>query len=433
MSKTPTDADALLNGNEGRLRSLKSRLIVPLSNNFVERPWGGLRMREFKGFCPLPDQIQTTGLGLGEAFEIAAYDADPEAREHPSRIRLDDGSEVSLPKLLERHAAVLLGETFVRNHGRCFPLLPKTLDIRELLSVQGHPAGNVEVYIVAAADEGATLGLGFNVTMEAASLKRRLARGLEQQRALLERLPASVDEHDLHAWLSAWLVRRDAGSDELKGELPTAAADWSSVAGILDELKQVYWQVLGALNAIPVSAGQVIYNATPARVLDETGCSIGAEVHALGNPDRREILALEVRRPGPTFRAWDNVRFPIRGVDVEAAVDALNLTATSPEEFVVEPQPVAERPGTFLSVDCEFFRIEHLRPSSARPVDVPSQPPHCLHVLSGVACFVDGAGNDLGRLARGTSAIVPIGVGAYSVSSPSDGTEVIKVSLPMDA
>ena len=46
----------------------------------------------------------------------------------------------------------------------------------------------------------------------------------------------------------------------------------------------------------------------------------GAEVHALGNPEGREILALEIRRPGPTFRAWDNVRFPVRDVDVDAAL-----------------------------------------------------------------------------------------------------------------
>ena len=432
MSKTPTEAEALLAGDRGRLAELASRFIVPLGNNFVERPWGGLRMRDFKGLVPLPEQIRTSGLGLGECFEIAAYDDDAEAREHPSRIQLRDGSRLSLPLLLARHAEAIFGDEFVDRYGRCFPLLPKTLDVRELLSVQGHPAGNVEVYIVIAADEGASLGLGFKETVDAGDLKVRLKRGLEQQRALLELLPAPA-EHELHTVLSAWFAEREAGVAALEQALGVAPDDRARAAGLLVELKQLYWRVLDSLNAIPVAAGQVIYNATPPRVLAEAGCEIGAEVHALGNPARREILALEIRRPGPTFRAWDNVRFPIRAVDVDAAVDALNLTATSPDEFIVEPRPVADRPATYVSVDCEFFRIEHLRPSAAEPVTVPAQAPHCLHALSGEASFVDKTGKDLGRLARGASAIVPAGVGAYRSSSAADGTEIVKVALPMGA
>src|SRR5690606_26567170 len=123
--------------------------------------------------------------------------------------------------------------------------------------------------------------------------------------------------------------------------------------------------------------------ANPPRITAATGKAASAEVHALGNPEGREILALEVRRPGPTFRAWDNVRFPLRAVDAEAAVGALNLRGTRPEEFIVEPRAVPGRAGVFCSVDGEFFRIEHLRPLPGRPVAVPAEQPHCLHLLAG--------------------------------------------------
>jgi hypothetical protein len=98
----------------------------------------------------------------------------------------------------------------------------------------------------------------------------------------------------------------------------------------LTALRTAYWDTLERLNAIPVAAGQVIYNATPARLTAVSGQPASAEVHALGSPEGRAVLALEIRRPGPTFRAWDNVRFPLRNLDIDAALAALNLQATSP-------------------------------------------------------------------------------------------------------
>jgi mannose-6-phosphate isomerase class I len=144
-------------------------------------------------------------------------------------------------------------------------------------------------------------------------------------------------------------------------------------------------------------------------------------------------LALEIRRPGPTFRAWDNVRFPIREVDVEAAVAALNLERTAPEEFLIEPEPVAERRGVLRSVVSEAFHIEHLRPQDGVPVSVPAEPPHCLHAIRGGARIVHGGGRLIGDLQQGESAIVPIATGEYQVESQAPGTEIVKVSLPPHA
>jgi hypothetical protein len=111
-----------------------------------------------------------------------------------------------------------------------------------------------------------------------------------------------------------------------------------------------------------VTPGQVIYNANPEAVSAATGRPRSAEVHALGNPQGKEILALEIRRPGPTFRAWDHARFPLRPIDVDKTLDALNLQATRPADFIVTPRPLAGCPGVFRSVQSEWFVVDHLRP-----------------------------------------------------------------------
>lgn len=410
---------------------LRSKLIKPIPTNFVERPWGGTMIREFKGLGPLPEQAERTGFGLGEAFEIAACDADREAREYPSRVRLGDGSVISLADLLAAHGETLLGAEFVARHGAGFPLLPKTLDIKELLSVQAHPPGHTEVYVIIAAEPGATIRVGFGSDIDARSMKARLRQGLENQRRLLDLLPAGVDPAGLQSSVASWFARRSARPDELESELVplfVPANRWPAAAELLAKLQALYADVLGTLNAIPVAPGQVIHNATPQRLLDDSKRVASAEVHALGNPERREILALEIRRPGPTLRAWDNVRFPVRPVDVDAAFDAMNLSRTDPGEFLATPTAVAGRPGTFVSVDSEFFRIEHLRPTPALTVEVPSEPPHCLHALSGRVVLQRADGVQIGRLARGESALVPVGVDAYSVSTDAQGAEIVKAS-----
>ena len=405
---------------------LSTSLIRPERDNLVARPWGG---RSLEGFKRLPTGSLAGG-PFGEAFEISACDSDPEARQFPSRLRLADGTSQSLPELLAARGEALLGAAFFRRHGACFPLLPKTLSVRELLSVQGHPEGNTEVYIVIDAEPGATLRLGFRRDVDAAELGPRLMRGLARQGELVAALGAAVDPNALQAVARPWFADRGADSSVLESWIAqhvAAERERRQVRDHLTALKSLYWEVLDALNEIPVRPGQVIYNATPGRL--RGGRPASAEVHALGNPEGREILALEIRRPGPTFRAWDNVRFPRREVDVAAALAALNLRATRPEEFMVERVPVPGRPGVSVSVDCEDFRIEHLAPAPGRPVAAPAAGPHTLHCIAGAARVDDEGGRRVGMLEQGESALVPIGVGGYRVTTES-ATELVRVTLP---
>jgi hypothetical protein len=111
----------LLQGDTAVAAELASRLVIPERDNFVERPWGGTRLRAFKG-------LLAGGHGgeraIGESFELAADDADDEARRHPSVLTLADGSTIGLPALLAVHAETMLGEAFVGRAGPRVPMEP---------------------------------------------------------------------------------------------------------------------------------------------------------------------------------------------------------------------------------------------------------------------------------------------------------------------
>jgi hypothetical protein len=71
-----------------------------------------------------------------------------------------------------------------------------------------------------------------------------------------------------------------------------------------------------------------------------------------------------------------------------------------------------------------------LAPTAALSVDVPAAGPHCLHALHGNVRVHSAAGELLGELARGESALVPFGIDAYRVSADTPDVHLVKVSLP---
>jgi mannose-6-phosphate isomerase class I len=422
-----TIADRLLEGDRSAAAPLAAGLLKPNRDNLVERPWGGSRLCEFKRLTGAPC---ADGRTFGESFELSADDGDDEARRHPSVLTLADGSTITLPALLAVHAETVLGAEFVQRYGRRFPLLPKLLDVAELLSVQAHPPGNTEVYVIVDADPGATIRLGFAADVDARAWSARLAAGRRDQQALLELFDAS-SAGALQTALKPWFARRSGAARELETALRPKlqnAADWSEAEKRLAALHDCFWAALDSLNALPVKAGDVIYNSNPPRVAAATGQPASAEVHALGNAEGLGVFALEIRRPGTTYRAWDNVRFPLRPIDIDAAFEALSLTATRPADFVVEPREV--RPGVRRSVDSEYFRLEHLEPTPQRAIAVPASPPHCLHALAGRVRVTRDDGTPLGTLERGESALVPARVGAYRLAAEVAPAALVKVDLP---
>jgi mannose-6-phosphate isomerase class I len=425
--ETPTLADAVRAEDRQVLARVAAGPIIPLSNNLVSRPWAGHRLCDYKGLPPNLDQR------WGEAFEICAFAEDEEAGAHPSKIRLADRSEVDLPELLAAAGSEILGKDFVATHGCQLPLLPKTLDVGALLSVQAHPEGFTEAYIIIEADEGATIRLGFKRDIDPAYLGQRLKRGRQQQQGLLDRLRDGVDLDVLQTTLASNFAQRAVLVDEVLPAvepLLRTGAD-RKIVETLRTLKELYWEVLDLLNEVSVTPGQVIYNANPEAVSAATGRARSAEVHALGNPQGKEILALEIRRPGPTFRAWDHVRFPLRPIDVDKTLDALNLQATRPTDFIITPRPLAASPGVFRSVQSKWFVIDHLRPRPTAEVRLPAETPmHTLHALRGTVVLRTSDDRAPASLTGGQSALIPASMGSYGLATADDDAEVVMVTIP---
>ena len=427
MSETPTLADAIRAQDEQVLAGVVAAPIIPLKDNLVWRPWGGQRLCIFKGLPPSPQRR------WGEAFEISAFAGDEESSAHPSTVRLADRSEIFLPELLAAAGSAILGEDFVATHGCQLPLLPKILDVGELLSVQAHPEGFTEAYIIIEADQGATIRVGFKRDVDPADLGQRLKGGRQRQRRLLDYLGDGIDLEALQTTLTGNFSRRDVLADAVRPALESLQGTRvdRKIVETLRSLKELYWEVLDLLNEISVTPGQVIYNANPEALSAASGRPRSAEVHALGNPQGKEILALEIRRPGPTFRAWDHVRFPLRPIDVDKTLGALNLRATRPSDFTVTPRPLAGRPGVLRSVQGEWFVVDHLRPRPEAEIRMPSgSPMHTLHAVRGRVELGIADSGTLVPLTRGESALIPVSVGSYRLTTTDADAEVVMVTIP---
>jgi hypothetical protein len=423
---TPTLADAIRAGDQQVIASIASFPLIPRNDNFMARPWAGQRLCAYKGLGATSKQR------WGEAFEVAAFADDEEARAHPSCIQLVDGSEIGLPELLTVAGLEILGKDFVNLHGRQLPLLPKILDVGVLQSVQAHPEGFTEVYVIIEAEEGATLRLGFKHDVDRAKLGDCLEGGQLLQNRLLKRLGGNVDVEALQAALASNFSRRDVSAETALSTLNLRLRndDVGKIAETLRELKSLYWEVLDLLNEVPATPGQVIYNANSEDVFAASGRARSAEVHALGNPEGRDILALEIRRPGPTYRAWDHARFPLRDIDVGKTMDALNPRATRAADFIVTPRELADFPRVFRSVQDDWFVVDHLRPLPGITVAVPAESKvHTLHAIRGTVTLLSGNNETLGVLTRGQSALVPVNIGNYRMTTVDDDAEVVMVTI----
>jgi mannose-6-phosphate isomerase class I len=296
--------------------------------------------------------------------------------------------------------------------GPRIPLLPKFLDVKQMLSVQTHPPGHPEVYVIIQADPHATIRLGFRHDVNRASFGEQLSAGRLAQEQLLARVR---DATRLRARLGPWLATQSESAAAVARDV--APDDARAVESLLRELARVYRFALDALNEIPVAAGQVVLNATP------DGRS--ADVHALGNPEGRGIVLFEIRRTCPTFRLWDHARIPLRSLHVAEAVAALPGRRRDPASFIAAPQPIA--PGVWRSVECAAFAAVHLRPLLGARISRPgTEGVRTVHVLSG-AVVVDPGST---ALRRGESAVVPVALGGYDVQATEERSEVVEVSMP---
>lgn len=414
--------------DEAQVRRVLERLAsVPLrlrNDNLIARPWGGRQLINFKQL----EGASRPGR-FGESFELAAAPGDAEASRHPSVVEFDDGSSMRLTELLARAGESVLGSPFFAAFGPRIPLLPKFLDIHGLLSVQAHPRGNAELYLVIDCEPGASLYLGFNREVDPEAMVATLAAARADQEELLSLL--WVEQDQLTQVFKDLLGRPGAVEDlsERCAPLLRNAAALPQLRELLGRLDGCYRATLGLLNRIEVKPGMVVFNADPPGPVAERMPS--AQVHCLGNPAGKSMLVLEIRRPGPTYRAWDHVRFPLRELAIKQAVAAMSCAATQAQDFIVEPHPVAGRPGVWRSVECPAFVVDHLRPTPGAPVYAATEGlPATLHGIRGAARLYGPEDRDWGVLRAGQSMLLPAGLSGLRLEGLTPGTELVHVMIP---
>ncbi len=131
------------------------------------RLWGGRRLANLLT-APLPGDGP-----IGEAWVLSDRD------EHPSRIADGSLQGLSIAQLLDQYPEQVMGKLVGRF--RRFPLLLKFLDVREMLSVQVHPANSetakTEAWVVLEAGTKSRIYAGLKPGTKEADLERGLTNG----------------------------------------------------------------------------------------------------------------------------------------------------------------------------------------------------------------------------------------------------------------
>jgi len=133
---------------------------------FKEKPWGGNKLHKILGKNIPSDKT-------GESWEIS------DIEDNFSIVASGYFKGKSLPSLLKKYGAKLVGKKAYRKFNNAFPLLIKYIDAADDLSIQVHPDdqmaqkehqsfGKNELWHVIQADKGAALYIGFkeNTTKE---------------------------------------------------------------------------------------------------------------------------------------------------------------------------------------------------------------------------------------------------------------------------
>lgn len=331
-------AAALRKRDRGALDELLTTALRP-SVQLVPRPWGGGAIARHLGLPPASEPI-------GESFELAAAPSDPEAAKFPSAVLLPDDGRIAFTHLFAAFPE-LLGDAHVLAFGHELPLMPKLLDVQSMLSVQAHPVAHPELYVILDAAPGATMYLG-------------LARDIDDAFAAALRRGAQIQSAPEHR----------------------------------DELLAIGTDVLGRMHTLPLLPGMVVHNCVP----HPRDGRASSTLHALGNPEGLPVLALEIRRAGPTFRAWDHGRLPARALDVDAALANVPHTAQDLASFVVA------RDGVF-AIDNGVFTAEGIVVDARGTTRARSGRAELVHVARGTLELVGPRGTT--TLATGDSALVP--------------------------
>lgn len=137
--------------------------------------WGGNRILPYKG-------MPSSTIPIGECWELSGLPGSE------SVVAEGEFAGQTLPELIDRFGASLVGRENYARFGREFPLLVKLIDAREALSIQVHPDdalarrrgcrhGKSEMWYILEAQPDTSLLTGFSRAVTPGEFRRRAADG----------------------------------------------------------------------------------------------------------------------------------------------------------------------------------------------------------------------------------------------------------------
>ena len=150
--------------------------------------WGGEKLIPYKG-------LESDKTSVGESWEISGV------KGNESIVAEGPDAGMSLPELIARDKAALLGQSNYERFGKEFPLLIKFIDARQDLSIQVHPndklawerhqsKGKTEMWYVVDADPGSRLRSGFSKSVTPDEYEQSIADNT---------ITDLLQEYDIHA------------------------------------------------------------------------------------------------------------------------------------------------------------------------------------------------------------------------------------------
>ena len=150
--------------------------------------WGGEKLIPYKG-------LESDKTSVGESWEISGV------KGNESIVAEGPDAGMSLPELIARDKASLLGKSNYERFGKEFPLLIKFIDARQDLSIQVHPndklawerhqsKGKTEMWYVVDADPGSRLRSGFAKSVTPDEYEQSIADNT---------ITDLLQEYDIHA------------------------------------------------------------------------------------------------------------------------------------------------------------------------------------------------------------------------------------------
>lgn len=150
--------------------------------------WGGEKLIPYKG-------LESDKTSVGESWEISGV------KGNESIVADGPDAGMSLPELIARDKAALLGQNNYERFGKEFPLLIKFIDARQDLSIQVHPndklawerhqsKGKTEMWYVVDADPGSRLRSGFAKSVTPDEYEQSIADNT---------ITDLLQEYDIHA------------------------------------------------------------------------------------------------------------------------------------------------------------------------------------------------------------------------------------------